>query len=128
MNRKHEIIKSVIGDQEFHSQSKLIGVIEREVVAMMAKGPIPLTELARRLLLTCGHLNRKVKASLGITLQQLVALIQVDRAAALLKRSQELKIHEVATLCGFDSASSFSRTFGRVTGSTPSQYRLNKTQ
>lgn len=130
MISKHDILAQTIGEDLMVRHAQLIGDIKREVTAMMSSGTVRLTMLSRRLLISRGHLNRKVKSTLGITLQQLTALIQVDHAARLMLNSPNLKIHEVATLSGFDSASAFSRTFRRVTAMSPSQYieyyNLNK--
>jgi transcriptional regulator GlxA family with amidase domain len=46
----------------------------------------------------------------------------VDRAAALLGGS-DLALVQVAAATGFYDQASFTRTFGRLTGETPAQFR-----
>ena len=52
-----------------------------------------------------------------------ISAIQMEKAAKLLVDQPELPIVDVAFRCGFDDASSFTHTFKRIFGITPTQYR-----
>jgi transcriptional regulator GlxA family with amidase domain len=50
---------------------------------------------------------------------------RIDRAQHLLQTT-DLQIQEIGYQCGFNELSSFSHTFQKVTGASPSEYRLNQ--
>jgi transcriptional regulator GlxA family with amidase domain len=54
--------------------------------------------------------------------QQYVLRARVDHAAGLLAGT-DLPLAEVAAAAGFYDQASFTRTFGRLTGETPAQFR-----
>ncbi len=82
-------------------------------------------QLAQELFLTRGHVNRRVKAATGLTLQQYATRRRLARAASLLAGQPAMSVADVAAHCGFDDPSSFARAFKRVYGTTPSHYRFS---
>ncbi len=82
-----------------------------------------LETLATRFGITRGQLNRRVKAALGITTQQLVLTIRLNIAAARLAGEPQLPIATIAEQCGWDDAASFARAFRRHFATTPSRHR-----
>lgn len=59
---------------------------------------------------------------LSLNPQQFVLRTRIDHAAALLTTGS-LTIAQVATAAGFYDQAVFTRTFGRLTGQTPAQFR-----
>ncbi|RMI01684.1 helix-turn-helix domain-containing protein [Cellulomonas triticagri] len=67
-------------------------------------------------------LDRRVRRVFALSPQQYVLRARVDHAAALLATG-DLPLVEVAARTGFYDQASFTRTFGRLTGETPAQFR-----
>lgn len=67
-------------------------------------------------------LERRVRRVFHRTPGQLVLTARIDRATTLLTTSEE-PIAAVASACGFYDQAAFSRTFARLTGRTPAQFR-----
>lgn len=67
-------------------------------------------------------LERRVRRVFHRTPQQLVLTARIERATAELTRSDR-PIAQIATDCGFYDQAAFSRTFARLTGLTPTQFR-----
>lgn len=97
----------------------------KAVTRHMVQGHLSLVTIAQEFHITRGQLNRRVKAHLGITAQQLALTIRIDHAKQLLTSNRDLPIADVAFQCGFDDATSFTRAFHRATGCSPSHYRNN---
>jgi AraC family transcriptional regulator len=68
------------------------------------------------------HFHRVFSAVVGETLNDFVARVRVERAAALMWASPELSILDAALTCGYQSASGFSRAFKRRFGISPRQW------
>ncbi|MCV2394590.1 AraC family transcriptional regulator [Actinotalea sp. M2MS4P-6] len=85
-------------------------------------GPVPVAELAAVAGCSASTLERRMRAVYGLSPQQHVLRTRVDRAAALLSTS-DLPLAEVAVRSGFYDQAVLTRTFGRLTGETPAQFR-----
>lgn len=68
------------------------------------------------------HFSRSFRNSHGITFQNFLAQHRIDKALTLLQDS-DLQITQVAFAVGFAELSSFTRTFQRHIGMSPSYYR-----
>lgn len=66
------------------------------------------------------HLNRKVKAMTGLTPNELIRVVRLNRAAELLLTG--VSISEVADRVGFDTPAYFSKVFKDQYHLTPSEY------
>ncbi len=84
--------------------------------------PLTVAELAAAAGCSPSTLDRRVRRVFALSPQQLVLRTRIDHAAALLT-STDRPIAEVATACGFYDQAAFTRTFGRLTGETPAQFR-----
>ena len=72
------------------------------------------------------NLNRQYVSALfkketGITIQQYIISTRIEKAKLLLK--QHISVAETAMNCGYESVYSFSKTFKRVVGITPSEFQ-----
>jgi AraC-like DNA-binding protein len=101
-----------------------VGSVSRvvDLVRERMSGPLTVTELAAAAGCSTSTLDRRVRRVFGLSPQQLVLRTRIDHAATLLA-STGVPIAEVATACGFYDQAAFTRTFGRLTGETPAQFR-----
>lgn len=122
MKTNYNIMAKVLGEDILRENSEAVATISEIVTRLMSLGMVNVERVATEYGCTRGNLNRKVKARTGLTLQQLVVAIQLNHAARLLLSQHELMKHEIASLSGFESPSSFSRAFKRVVGMSPTEY------
>jgi two-component system response regulator YesN len=78
--------------------------------------------LAEYAYLSPNHLRMLFKEYTGYTVLEYMTKVRMDRAAELL-RDTDMKIHEIATFVGYESASHFGAVFHKRRGLTPNQYR-----
>ncbi len=65
------------------------------------------------------YLNRELKT----TFYDYVNAFRIRESELLLRQNREMKIEEVAERCGFNSISTFRRSFEKTNGMTPARYR-----
>lgn len=80
---------------------------------------LTLVELAERLRSNKTYISRLVNNVYHMTFPDLLNTLRVDYAQQHLIEHPDVRQHELATACGFPSASSFNSTFKRITGVTP---------
>jgi AraC-like DNA-binding protein len=85
-------------------------------------GKLSIETIASDVCLSRSQLNRRVKAITGVTTQQYVNRVRLEQARELLA-NPTLQVSEVAYQCGFDDVASFSRSFRRAFGVSPSHHR-----
>ena len=78
--------------------------------------------LADRMCLSKSQLNRKVKSITGINTAAYIKQSKLVHAQLLL-RDPEKTIGDIVLMCGFETASYFTKQFREKFGMTPSQYR-----
>ncbi|WP_342236416.1 AraC family transcriptional regulator [Inquilinus sp. OTU3971] len=103
------------------SPDRLRRVLEH-VEDALEDGDLSLAELAAIARLSPFHFSRAFKAATGRAPHQFVLARRVERAKALLARS-DLALAEIAYRAGFASQAHFSTAFRRATGTTPARYR-----
>jgi AraC-like DNA-binding protein len=81
-----------------------------------------LTGAAERARLSPGYFSRRFRQSFGLTFSKFVAQRRIARAQAMMT-STSSSLCQIALACGFADQPHFTRTFGSVTGSTPSHWR-----
>jgi len=69
------------------------------------------------------YLCRKFKKELGISFRKYLIKVRIQRAIILLSNTEK-SIKEIGYEVGFNSPELFSKTFNRVMGSSPSEYRV----
>ena len=87
--------------------------------------PLPLGQVAREAGLSESHFCRLFKDSTGLTLTDYVNRCRIDWAKRELLRP-EVRISEIAFLVGYQSLSQFNRSFARIAGVSPTQYRRQR--
>jgi AraC-like DNA-binding protein len=85
-------------------------------------GRVRLAELASECNLSVSHFARSFKASFGITCHAWLTERRIERAQELLARTS-IPLVDVADRAGFGDQAAFTRTFHRLVGKTPGQWR-----
>lgn len=83
---------------------------------------LTLRHIAHQVHLHPNYLCSLFKDYTGQTVFQQLTHIRVEKAADLM-RKEHISISQAAALCGFDSASFFSKKFKEIMGATPKEYR-----
>ena len=86
---------------------------------------ISLEELANISYMSKTYLSTLFKKETGYSLSEYTNLIRVDRAQAFLM-DNELRIIEIARICGFEDQSYFTKVFRKNTGVTPKKFRESR--
>ena len=84
--------------------------------------PLDVAALARIALLSPSHFSRRFMATFGETPHQYLYRRRIERAKWLL-RSSDLSVTEICFDVGYTSLGTFTRTFVRLVGETPSAHR-----
>ena len=83
---------------------------------------ISLDEAAQAVNASTRHFCKVFKASTGMTFTDYLARVRVEQAKLLLG-NPHLRVSEIAFETGFESISQFNRSFKRITGHSPTQFR-----
>jgi AraC-like DNA-binding protein len=86
--------------------------------------PLTVDDLARTAGLSRAHFSREFRRAFGEAPHQYVLTRRLERAAALL-RNTDRDVTEICFAVGLASVGSFTTSFRRVYGSTPSAYRAS---
>nr|WP_297423351.1 helix-turn-helix domain-containing protein [uncultured Actinotalea sp.] len=84
--------------------------------------PVTVAEMAAAAGCSAAALDRRMRKVFSLSPRRYVLRARIDRAAALLTTTDE-PIAAIATATGFYDQAVLTRTFGRLTGQTPAQYR-----
>lgn len=84
--------------------------------------PLDVAQIARTALMSQAHFARRFRVTYGETPYSYLMTRRIERAKALL-RAGELTVTEVCLEVGCTSLGSFSASFTRIVGETPSAYR-----
>lgn len=77
---------------------------------------------AERVRLSPSYFSRRFRQSFGLTFSKFVAQRRIALAQTMMIRSSS-SLCQIALACGFTDQAHFTRTFGVLTGSTPSTWR-----
>ncbi|MGZ4388404.1 MAG: helix-turn-helix domain-containing protein [Gaiellaceae bacterium] len=94
----------------------------KDLVDARYREPLDVTALARAAHLSTAHFSREFRRAFGETPHQYLLTRRLERAAALLRNTD----HSVADICfsvGLRSVGSFTTSFGRAYGVSPTAYR-----
>ena len=84
--------------------------------------PLDVAEIARAARLSPAHFSREFRRAFGETPHQYLLTRRLERAASLL-RSTDRSVSDICFLVGLRSVGSFTTSFGRAYGVTPTAYR-----
>ena len=86
--------------------------------------PLDVAALARAARLSPAHFSREFRRAFGETPHQYLLTRRLERAAALL-RSTERSVAQICFMVGLRSVGSFTTSFGRAYGLSPTAYRAS---
>ena len=84
--------------------------------------PLDVPALARTALMSTAHFSRRFRDTYGETPYAYLMTRRIERAKALLRRG-DLSVTDVCFAVGCSSLGSFSASFTKLVGQTPSEYR-----
>lgn len=84
-----------------------------------------LPELAAELKISTHQLSQVINEGLGKSFFEMTAEYRVEEAKRLLKDQPNIKVEEIAEQVGYNSKWSFNTAFIKLTGKTPSEWRVN---
>ncbi len=94
----------------------------REFIAKNLSEPLPLAAVARVAGLSESHFCRIFRETTGMTLTDYINRCRIEWAKRELL-APDARVSEIAFHVGYQSLSQFNRSFARLTGRSPSQYR-----
>src|SRR5918911_3083301 len=94
----------------------------RDLVDSRYAEPLDLDALARAAHVSPRHFSRSFRETFGETPHQYLLTRRIERARHLL-RTTDLRVAEVCLAVGFNSVGSFTSTFRRHVGVSPTEYR-----
>ena len=112
---------SEVSKESEESDTALLQRIIACVNDHLAGGDMSVETIAAHLGMSVSTLRRRMQAVTGETPKAYIQAIQMDKARKMLDEGGA--VADVAYACGFGETSSFTRTFKRVFGETPTQYR-----
>ena len=122
------VIRQVDGEEDrplFVPNGDFGEYLVKSVIEFLAENVcerITVDDLCRRINYTRSYIFREFKKVTGQSVMSYFTGMKIKEAKRLL-RSTDLSVTEIAASLSFDTPNYFTKTFRRVTGSTPSQYR-----
>ena len=86
--------------------------------------PLTVADMARAARLSPAHFSREFRTAFGESPHQYLLTRRLERAAHLL-RNTDRTVADVCFMVGLNSVGSFTTSFGRMFGMTPTQYRAS---
>jgi transcriptional regulator GlxA family with amidase domain len=93
-----------------------------EIIDERHSGELRLGEIAEEVSLSKYHLSRLFRKSVGMSFQQYLTAIRVEKACRLLASSPVRLVTEVAFEAGFGSLRNMENHFRRLVGLSPAEY------
>lgn len=94
----------------------------KDLIDARYREPLDVPSIARAAHLSPAHFSREFRRTFGETPHQYLLTRRMERAAALL-RSTDRTVADICVAVGLRSVGSFTATFGRVFGRSPTGYR-----
>ena len=94
----------------------------KDLIDARYREPLDVPALARAAHLSPAHFSREFRRAFGETPHQYLLTRRMERAAALL-RNTDRSVADICLTVGLRSLGSFTTTFGRTFGLTPTAYR-----
>ena len=95
----------------------------KDILAAHLDGDVSLSYLAQECGLPISAFCRAFRHTTGMAPHQWLLAHRIDKARALLRSQPHASVHDIALACGFASEAHLVRTFKRLTGSHPENWR-----
>jgi AraC-like DNA-binding protein/ligand-binding sensor protein len=119
---KHlSLVANQIAVQEEEAESPLVRRARAYILANQAD-PIDLAKVAQAMHVSTFYFCKMFKKATGLTFTEYLSRVRVEKAKNLLL-NPHLRISEIAYDVGFQSLTQFNRTFKRVFGQSPTEFR-----
>lgn len=89
---------------------------------------ISMSDLAREAYVSPSHLSFLFKRSLGFPFKTVLAAVRIEKARQLLSTEPQRSITEISLDVGFGDLSHFERTFKRLAGKNPREFRRQRAE
>lgn len=99
--------------------------VKRIIENEYSDSDLELNLIANRLAVSNSHLSRQIQKELGISFKEYLISQRMAKAKELVGKS-DLRFNEIAEMIGYANQHYFTRSFKKVTGMSPSQYRANR--
>src|SRR2546429_1648255 len=96
----------------------------KDLIDARYREPLDVPTLARAARLSTAHFSREFRRSFGETPHRYLLTRRLERAAALL-RNTDRSVADICLTVGLRSVGSFTTSFGRAFGTSPTAYRAN---
>jgi AraC-like DNA-binding protein len=96
----------------------------RDLIDARFREPLDVPALARAAHLSPAHFSREFRRTFGETPHQYLLTRRLERAAALL-RTTDRSVADICFTVGLSSVGSFTTSFGRTFGMSPTAYRAS---
>ncbi len=100
---------------------ELVSDIKRQFETRYNEG-FSLSDLAREYNISISALSHRFQAATGVSVMEYLQSCRMANAKQMLAES-EFAVGQIVEACGFSDSSNFSRTFKRLNGCTPSEFR-----
>jgi transcriptional regulator GlxA family with amidase domain len=94
----------------------------KDLVDARYADPLTVADMARAARLSPAHFSREFRRAFGESPHQYLLTRRLERAAALL-RTTDWSVARIGTAVGLTSIGSFTTSFGRIFGRSPTSYR-----
>jgi AraC-like DNA-binding protein/ligand-binding sensor protein len=94
----------------------------RQIIDAGYREELSLGEIARQVNVSAGYFSELFKEATGLNFVDYVTRLRVEKAKNLLQNPR-LRVSEIAFDVGFQSLSQFNRSFRRIVGSSPKDFR-----
>lgn len=120
----HSLIKSICNEisKTRISECKSIIVRVKRIIDEHYAEDLSIERLSKELHYSKNYLGQLFKSETGMTLNEYVNLVRIQRAKKLLT-ANDYKIYQVAEKVGFNDQQYFAKIFKKVVGCMPSEYR-----
>ena len=112
-----EDVKTIATDNDIYRLEKIVTYINENI-----EQKITLKEIASREHISPYYLSHFFKGKMGISFQEYINIIRLDKATSLLITTNET-ITDIALKCGFSSTNYFNKLFKENYNLTPTEYR-----
>lgn len=113
--------KNDLKNEYIHRINKVLDYIDSNI-----SGDLSLDTLSNVANFSSYHFHRIFSAIIGEPLSKYIKRIRLEKAALILVSNSKYPIGEIASMCGFDNQSSFSRAFQLHFGFSASELRKDK--